>query len=79
MKNFSQEELIRYNRHLILSEIGLEGQRKLKAAKILVIGAGGLGCPILQYLAATELITDILELIVLTVVEMWSQSSPQLA
>ncbi|NOQ71086.1 MAG: molybdopterin-synthase adenylyltransferase MoeB [Crocinitomix sp.] len=48
----NQEEHKRYNRHVILDQVGLEGQLKLKAAKVLVIGAGGLGCPVLQYLTA---------------------------
>lgn len=50
--NLSSEEQKQYSRHLILNEIGKEGQLKLKQAKVLVIGAGGLSCPVLQYLAA---------------------------
>ena len=49
---FSKEELARYNRHIIIKEFGLESQKKLKAAKVLVIGSGGLGSPVLLYLAA---------------------------
>ncbi|MEJ0105698.1 MAG: molybdopterin-synthase adenylyltransferase MoeB [Bacteroidota bacterium] len=49
---FSKEELARYDRHIIIPEFGLEAQKKLKAAKVLVIGSGGLGSPVLLYLAA---------------------------
>lgn len=48
----TKDQYIRYSRHLILPEIGLRGQKKLLESKVLIIGAGGLGCPIAQYLAA---------------------------
>lgn len=50
--SFSAEELARYNRHIIIPEFGLAAQQKLKAAKVLVVGSGGLGSPVLLYLAA---------------------------
>lgn len=52
MSVFSDAELTRYSRHMILHEIGGPGQRALKAARVLVVGAGGLGAPVLLYLAA---------------------------
>jgi molybdopterin/thiamine biosynthesis adenylyltransferase len=50
--SLSNSELNRYSKHIIIPGIGKEGQMKLKNASVLVIGAGGLGCPVLQYLTA---------------------------
>ncbi len=52
LPELSREEVARYSRHLIMPEVGVEGQRKLKASSILLIGAGGLGSPLGLYLAA---------------------------
>ena len=51
-KEISDLDFVRFEKHLLLEEVGFDGQRLLKNAKILVIGAGGLGCPITQYLAS---------------------------
>jgi adenylyltransferase/sulfurtransferase len=48
----SNDEILRYSRHLIMPEVGMEGQERLKAAKVLCVGAGGLGSPLALYLAA---------------------------
>ncbi len=52
LPKLTNEEIARYSRHLILPEVGLEGQQKLKAAKVLCVGTGGLGAPLAMYLAA---------------------------
>ncbi len=52
LPTLDQSEILRYSRHLILPEVGLEGQRRLKAASVLLVGAGGLGSPLALYLAA---------------------------
>ena len=51
-EKLTNEEITRYSRHLLLQEIGVKGQKLLKAAKVLIVGAGGLGTPLVQYLAA---------------------------
>src|SRR6202140_1736306 len=51
--SLNKEEILRYSRHLILPEVGMEGQLKLKNAKVLMVGAGGLGAPLGLYLAAS--------------------------
>src|SRR5436189_5710440 len=50
--SLSNEEIRRYSRHLILPEVGMDGQEKLKASRVLLIGSGGLGSPLAYYLAA---------------------------
>lgn len=52
LPELSRQEILRYSRHLLIPEVGLEGQRKLKASSVLVIGTGGLGSPVALYLAA---------------------------
>src|ERR1700754_2565627 len=52
VSDLSNEEVRRYSRHVIMPEVGLEGQQKLKASSVLLIGTGGLGSPLALYLAA---------------------------
>ncbi len=52
LPDLTNDEIRRYSRHLLLPEVGIEGQRKLKAARVVCIGAGGLGSPVAMYLAA---------------------------
>lgn len=52
MFDFTEEELQRYSRHILLQEVGVEGQEKIREGKVLIVGAGGLGAPVALYLAA---------------------------
>ncbi|MCC6956981.1 MAG: ThiF family adenylyltransferase, partial [Anaerolineales bacterium] len=52
LPELSRDEILRYSRHLLIPEVGLEGQQKLKASSALIIGTGGLGSPVALYLAA---------------------------
>ncbi len=52
MFDFDDEEVTRYSRHILLKDVGVEGQEKIRNAKVLVVGAGGLGSPVILYLAA---------------------------
>jgi molybdopterin/thiamine biosynthesis adenylyltransferase/rhodanese-related sulfurtransferase len=52
LPSLNRDEILRYSRHLLIPEVGLEGQRKLKAASALIVGTGGLGSPVALYLAA---------------------------
>jgi adenylyltransferase/sulfurtransferase len=52
LPELTEDDLVRYSRHIILPEVGIEGQQKLKAARVLCVGAGGLGSPLALYLAA---------------------------
>jgi molybdopterin/thiamine biosynthesis adenylyltransferase len=49
---FTEEQIVRYSRHILLQDVGVEGQEKISAGKVLVVGAGGLGAPVAFYLAA---------------------------
>lgn len=51
-EKLTNDEIMRYSRHLLLQEVGVKGQKKLKAARVLIVGLGGLGAPLAQYLAA---------------------------
>ena len=52
MYDFTEEEFVRYSRHILLKDVGVEGQEKIRNGKVLVVGAGGLGAPVALYLAA---------------------------
>ncbi|MDR2682405.1 MAG: molybdopterin-synthase adenylyltransferase MoeB [Dysgonamonadaceae bacterium] len=50
--NFTEDQIIRYSRHILLQDVGVDGQEKISNAKVLIVGAGGLGAPVALYLAA---------------------------
>lgn len=52
MYDFSEDDLLRYSRHILLQDVGIEGQEKIREGKVLIVGAGGLGSPVALYLAA---------------------------
>ena len=52
MFDFNEEELVRYSRHILLQDVGVEGQEKIRQGRVLIVGAGGLGSPVALYLAA---------------------------
>ena len=59
---FTNEQMERYSRHIILQEVGVKGQKKLLNGKVLIIGAGGLGAPAAMYLAAAGVEPSVLSM-----------------
>src|SRR5688500_19123342 len=66
----SNQEIARYSRHLIMPEVALEGQKQLKAAKVLTVGTGGIGSPLALYLAAAGVGT--IGIVAFDVVDEWN-------
>ncbi len=71
----SKDEYQRYSRHIILPEVGLDGQKRLKAASVLCVGTGGLGSPLLLYLARLESVGLALLILILLTVPTYSVRS----